>query len=68
MQSITAPVKKKCPECKKMKLKKLIGSGGALIFKGSGFYCNDYRKVEKKKPVFSNRKIKKGPAKKEDLT
>ena len=43
MQSITASVKKKCPKCKKMKLKRLIGSGSALLFKGSGFHCTDYR-------------------------
>jgi len=69
MQSITAPTKKKCPECKEMKLKKLIGAGSALLFKGSGFYCTDYRsdnykKSVEKKPVLSNKTIKKGPAKK----
>jgi len=69
MQSITASVKKKCPECKKLKLQRLIGSGGAVLFKGSGFHCNDYRsdnykKSVEKKPVLSNKKLKKGPAKK----
>lgn len=24
-------------------LKRLIGPGGAVIFKGSGFYCTDYK-------------------------
>ena len=33
----------KCPECKKNKLVRLIGSGGGLIFKGSGFYLTDYK-------------------------
>ena len=65
------PIKKKCPECKKFKLVRLIGSGGGLIFKGKGFYCNDVKERQKimdgegiveRKPVFSNRKIKKGPA------
>ena len=42
-QSITAQRLKKCPECKKMKLQRLIGGGGGLIFKGSGFYITDYR-------------------------
>ena len=32
-----------CPECKQPSLRRLIGSGGALIFKGSGFYCTDYK-------------------------
>lgn len=42
-QSITAKPLKKCPECKKMKLQRLIGGGAGLIFKGSGFYITDYR-------------------------
>ena len=33
----------KCPECGK-KIKRLIGSGSGIIFKGSGFYATDYRK------------------------
>lgn len=43
-QSITANPIKKCPECGKLKLKRLIGAGAGLIFKGSGFYETDYRK------------------------
>ena len=42
-QSITAKLLRKCPECKKMQLKRLIGAGSAVIFKGSGFYETDYR-------------------------
>lgn len=42
-QSITAKPLKKCPECKKMQLQRLIGGGAGLIFKGSGFYITDYR-------------------------
>ncbi len=34
---------KKCPACKKPKLRRLIGTGAAIIFKGSGFYQTDYR-------------------------
>ena len=34
---------KKCPECKKMSLQRLIGTGAGVIFKGSGFYETDYR-------------------------
>ncbi len=33
----------KCPECGKDTLKRLIGGGGGLIFKGSGFYLTDYK-------------------------
>ena len=42
-QSITAKPLKVCPQCKKRKLRRLIGTGAALLFKGSGFYCTDYR-------------------------
>ncbi len=43
-QSITASPLKKCPKCGRNALKRLIGAGAGLIFKGSGFYCTDYRK------------------------
>ena len=42
-QSMSAGVKKKCPACGKMTLERLIGTGAAVIFKGSGFYETDYR-------------------------
>ncbi len=31
-----------CPKCKKKQLKRKIGIGSGVIFKGAGFYCNDY--------------------------
>jgi putative FmdB family regulatory protein len=34
---------KKCPECGKLKLRRVFGAGAAIIFKGSGFYQTDYR-------------------------
>jgi putative FmdB family regulatory protein len=37
-----APLKK-CPQCGKRKLRRLIGTGAAVLFKGSGFYQTDYR-------------------------
>lgn len=42
-QGFNDKVKKKCPECGKLKLRRLIGAGGAVLFKGSGFYTTDYR-------------------------
>ncbi len=42
-QSITAEPIKKCPACGKNKVRRLIGTGAGLIFKGSGFYITDYR-------------------------
>jgi putative FmdB family regulatory protein len=48
-QSITEPAKKKCPQCGKQKLRRLFGTGGAIMFKGSGFYKTDYRSESYKK-------------------
>jgi putative FmdB family regulatory protein len=42
-QMISASPLRKCPECAKMKLKRLIGTGAGIIFKGGGFYETDYR-------------------------
>jgi len=42
-QSMTEAPKRKCPHCGKQKLKRQLGRGGAILFKGSGFYQTDYR-------------------------
>jgi putative FmdB family regulatory protein len=42
-------VKRKCPKCGKNALERQIGTGGAVIFKGSGFYQTDYRSESYKK-------------------
>lgn len=42
-QKMTDEPLKKCPKCGKP-VKRLIGSGSGIIFKGSGFYATDYRK------------------------
>ena len=42
-QSITARPLRRCPSCKDGKVRRLIGAGAGLIFKGSGFYITDYR-------------------------
>lgn len=54
-QSITASPKKKCPECGKLKLQRLLGTGAGLIFKGSGFYETDYRSDSYKKGAESEK-------------
>ncbi len=42
-QSMTEGHKRKCPACGTLKLRRLIGTGAAIVFKGSGFYQTDYR-------------------------
>ncbi len=42
-QSMLDKPLKKCPQCGKSKLRRLLGTGAAIIFKGSGFYQTDYR-------------------------
>jgi len=51
-QAITDDPLTECPECGG-EVRRLIGSGGAVIFKGSGFYATDYKspgKCGKDKP------------------
>lgn len=58
-QQMTDPVRRKCPECAELKLRRLIGTGAGVLFKGPGFYETDYRsdsykksaEAEKKKPA-----------------
>jgi putative FmdB family regulatory protein len=42
-QPMSSAAVRKCPSCGKNKVKRLIGTGAGLIFKGSGFYITDYR-------------------------
>ena len=42
-QMMSDPVLRKCPECGKLKLERLIGTGAGFVFKGSGYYVTDYR-------------------------
>jgi putative FmdB family regulatory protein len=42
-QSMRDEPLKKCPKCKKTGLKRLVGGGAGLIFKGTGFYITDYK-------------------------
>lgn len=55
-QSISDPVKRKCPECGKLKLRRLFGTGAAVMFKGSGFYETDYRSDSYKKAAEKDKK------------
>ena len=60
-QSIKDKPKKRCPECGKG-VKRLIGSGSAVIFKGSGFYQTDYRSSDYQKKAESESKAAEKPA------
>lgn len=55
-QSMTEDPKRKCPRCAKNALERLIGTGAALLFKGSGFYQTDYRSESYKKAAESESK------------
>ncbi|MBC8202817.1 MAG: zinc ribbon domain-containing protein [Planctomycetes bacterium] len=63
-QQMSAPVKKKCPDCTKLKLKRLIGTGSAVMFKGSGFYETDYRSDSYKKAAKAEKESSKPKEKK----
>ncbi len=53
-QRMTENPKRKCPKCGKLRLERLISSGGGVIFKGSGFYETDYKR--KSSPQSSEKK------------
>lgn len=73
IQSMKAVPLKRCPKCGG-RVDRLIGSGGGLIFKGSGFYITDYKNVsptkgegaDKKPEKPKEKETKAEPAKKKD--
>ncbi len=68
-QSITAKPLRKCSKCGKNKLKRLIGAGAGVIFKGSGFYETDYRSEGyKKAQEGEKKKSEKATSKKDTKT
>jgi len=54
-QSMTESPKKKCPQCGRRKLRRLIGPGAAIMFKGSGFYKTDYRSESYRKAAAADK-------------
>jgi len=45
-QSIKDAALTKCPTCRKCKVSRLVSSGAAVIFKGSGFWETDYNRSD----------------------
>ena len=73
-QSMMEDPIKTCPVCKG-RVKRLIGTGSGLIFKGSGFYVTDYKNKDtsvqgpvKKKPDKKKPETKSTSDKKESKT
>ncbi len=60
-QSMKERPKRKCPECGKLKLKRQIGMGAGILFKGSGFYETDYRSDSYEKGAKAEAESKKKP-------
>ncbi len=59
-QSMSSRLLRKCPACKKRRLRRLFGTGAGIIFKGSGFYETDYRKKTGGKERDADAKAKAG--------
>jgi putative FmdB family regulatory protein len=63
VQSMKDNALKKCPKCGKPKLRRLFGTGAAIMFKGSGFYQTDYRSESYKKAAAADKSAASGDAK-----
>lgn len=59
-QSITAAPLRKCPACGQRTVQRLLGTGGGIIFKGSGFYQTDYRSESYKKAASAEKNTASG--------
>ena len=54
-ESIKADPQTMCPECHAATLRRKIGAGAAILFKGSGFYQTDYRSDNYKKSAAADK-------------
>ena len=61
-QEITAKALTKCAKCGG-RLKRLLGSGSGILFKGSGFYITDYRSAGYKAKAKAEQSSANGSAK-----
>jgi putative FmdB family regulatory protein len=64
LQSMTEPPLVRCPKCNTDSLARVMATGTALIFKGSGFYLTDYKK-QSGRPATGDNKEKKDSEKKD---
>ncbi len=61
-QSIKAEPLKTCPSCKRKALRRLIGCGAGVIFKGAGFYATDYRSKDYQKKAKADKESSSKPS------
>jgi putative FmdB family regulatory protein len=61
-ESIKADPQTVCPECRAETLRRKIGAGAAILFKGSGFYQTDYRSESYKKSAAADKPSESKPA------
>lgn len=59
-EPITSQPQTECPVCKEPKLRRKIGPGAAILFKGSGFYQTDYRSDSYKKAAKAEKSSSEG--------
>lgn len=59
-QAITDEPQRKCPQCGKLRLRRLFGTGAAVVFKGSGFHQTDYRSESYKRGAKKANEAKEG--------
>ena len=65
IQSMSADRLTTCPECEDETLRRKIGTGAGIIFKGSGFYETDYKRKSGGKSEEGGESTKSGDSKKE---
>ncbi len=65
-QSMKDDPLKTCPKCKKSGVKRLVGSGAGLIFKGTGFYITDYKKSSSSSDASATKPEAAKPSKKKE--
>ena len=67
-ESIKADAQTICPTCHEPKLRRKIGAGAAILFKGSGFYQTDYRSESYKKGAEADKSASEPSAKPAEST